>query len=152
MSTSFDNSKSEIFNISFGLNKEVRTAYASFWQRLLAHNIDLILLLGLFYLYSLIPGVGFDAAIYFLIYVFYYSIFELSNWKATPGKKWTKLKVVNHAGRFGSLIAIPLRNTTKIISLILFFAGFAMINFNKKKQGLHDFIAGTVVQYEEELA
>ena len=134
------------------VNKEVKITYASFWQRLLAHNIDLILLLGLFYLYSLFPYAGYDAIVFFFIYVFYHSAFELSPWKATPGKKWTKLKVINQNKRFDSFLAILIRNTFKILSLLIFFGGFAMINFNKQKKSLHDFMAGTVVQFKEELA
>ena len=133
------------------MNKEEIITYASFWQRLLAHNIDLILLLGLFYLYSLFPYTGYDSIAFFLIYILYYSAFELSAWKATPGKKWMKLKVINQNNRFETFFAILLRNTCKILSLLIFFGGFAMINFNKQKKSLHDFIAGTVVEFEEEL-
>lgn len=134
------------------MNKATQTIYATFWQRLLAHNIDLIFLLILFYLFSLIPYFGFDTLLFFLIYLLYHFIFELSSWRATPGKKWLKLAVYNEGRRFESVTAILLRNVCKLISLLIFFGGFAMINFNRKKQSLHDYIAGTVVQFEEELA
>ena len=129
-----------------------KSVYASFWQRLLAHNIDLLFLLTLFYLVSLIPYSGYDTLLFFLIYISYYSGFELSPWRATPGKKWTKLKIHNSDNRFKTFLAIFLRNSCKVISLLIFFLGFVMISFNRKKQSLHDFIAGTVVLFEEELA
>ena len=125
--------------------------YATFWQRLLAHNIDLILLVGLFYLYSLFPAIQYDSVVFFLIYLFYHCIFELTSWNATPGKKLLKLQVVLDKDPTNRLVAVVFRNTLKIVSLALVFVGFAMINFNLKRQSLHDLIAGTVVLFKEEL-
>ena len=126
--------------------------HATFWQRLLAHNIDIIVLVGLFYLYSLLPSLGYDSISFLLIYVFYHTIFELSPWKATPGKKWLKMSVENDARRFEDFFSVLVRNTCKIFSLLIFFGGFAMINFHKRRQSLHDILAGTIVLIEEELA
>ncbi len=131
--------------------KEVHTTYASFWQRLLAHNIDLLFLLGFFYLYSLLPIILYDSLVFFLIYLVYHCAFELTPWRATPGKRLLKLNVTLVKNQRNKLVAIVLRNTLKVLSLGIVFIGFAMINFNLKKQSLHDLIAGTVVLFEEEI-
>ncbi|MEM0940966.1 MAG: RDD family protein [Bacteroidota bacterium] len=124
--------------------------YASFSQRLLAHNIDLVPILLLFYLTSLLSKTPFHYLILFGIYVAYHSIFELSNWQGSPGKTWTKLKVVSESANSNGLFAILLRNSCKIFSLLLLFGGFTMIAFHPKKQGLHDLIAGTFVLFGED--
>ena len=126
--------------------------YATFWQRLLAHNIDVLVILGLFYLYSLVPSTKYDSIAFICIYLLYYASFESSPWRATPGKKWTKLSVVPQRPTSNLFFAIILRNGLKILSLVVFFGGFIMISLNTKRQGLHDFIAGTVVLFEEEIA
>lgn len=133
------------------MKEERNIVYATFWQRLLAHNIDLIFLLILFYLSTLIPIAGYDYLIMPFIYVFYCSLFELSVWEATPGKKWTKLKVTYINEKNNHILLTIVRNACKLLSLLLLFGGFAMISFNRKKQGLHDVIAGTVVLFEEEI-
>lgn len=128
--------------------KEVK--YAGFYQRLLAHNIDLIPILLLLYTASLlIPRTSNDWLIFLLIYLAYHTAFELSDWKATPGKKCVKISV--HAVKIqqGAVAWIILRNLSKILSLLLLFGGFVMILLNKKKRGLHDFIGGTVVLFDE---
>ncbi len=122
--------------------------FASFSQRLLAHNIDLIPILMLFYLSTLLPSTGFDYLIWLGIYLGYHTIFELSNWKGSPGKKWSKLKVINSSKKLPDELAIPIRNFSKIFSLLLFFGGFAMITFHSRRQGLHDYIAGTTVIFD----
>lgn len=133
------------------MTKEVKYNYASFSQRLLAHNIDLIPILGLFYLTTLLPSSEVDLILLGSIYILYHVGFEMSHLRATPGKLWTKQQVHNISTK-PEVISILIRNILKPFSLLLFFGGFAMINFNKKKQSLHDFIAGTVVLFEEEKA
>lgn len=126
--------------------------YAGFSQRLLAHNIDLIPILGLFYLSTLIPRTGYDFFILGGIYIGYYTIFELSPWRATPGKKWVGIHVESDMENQSMPIPVKiiLRNGTKIISLILLFGGFIMILFHSKRKALHDYIGGTVVLFGED--
>ena len=124
--------------------------YASFWQRLLAHNIDLLPVLGLYYLSSLTPFEISDFWLLGCIYVFYHTLFELSPWHATPGKRWIGLHVENLGSGAVEPARIVLRNCCKILSLILFFGGFVMIIFHPKNQGLHDYIGGTLVLFGEE--
>ena len=67
--------------------------YASFNQRLLAHNIDLIPILLLLYSTTIFPRTSFDVYVIAIIYTLYNVTFELSPMRATPGKKWTKLHI-----------------------------------------------------------
>ena len=123
--------------------------YASFYQRLLAHNIDLVPILSLFYLITTLTNSKFDIIIMGSIYTFYNIAFELSDLKATPGKRWNKISVESDSSR-PQIWSIILRNFLKPLSLILFFSGFIMIFFNPKRQGLHDYIAGTIILFDQE--
>ncbi len=123
--------------------------YAGFSRRLLAHNIDLIPILVLLYgITFLIPPSSYDWILYSLIYFTYHIAFELSHWKATPGKRWCKIHVENERKENEALWAI-IRNLTKIASLLMFFTGFVMILFNERCKGFHDYLAGTVVLFDE---
>ena len=132
------------------MNQGHNQNFATFSQRLLAHNIDLIPILILFYLSTLLPKSDFDYLVLLVIYVLYHSLFELSNWRASPGKKWTKLQVVNSSTRLPRAFAIPLRNSCKVFSIVFLFAGFIMIAIHPRGQGLHDYIAGTLVLFDRD--
>jgi len=123
--------------------------YASFSQRLLAHNIDLVPILALFYLTTIFPRTDFDLYIIGFIYTVYNTAFELSPMKGTPGKRWIKLKIASISSD-ALPMKIILRNCLKPISLVFFFAGFFMIQLTKRKQGFHDYIAGTIVLFKNE--
>ena len=71
-------------------------------------------------------------------------------WEGTIGKQWVKIRVVNYEGKPIKTHQSVVRNISKLFSLILLFGGFVMISFNKRKQGLHDLIGGTVVLLLEE--
>ncbi len=131
--------------------EEINYRYASFSQRLLAHNIDLLPILLLFYLISfIVPRSNYDYLIMSGIYFLYHILFEGSTWQATPGKKWTKIKVSNLEGGRSGFAKSAIRNVSKMISLLLFFSGFIMIIFNPKSRGLHDYIGGTLVLFDED--
>lgn len=129
--------------------KDQQVRYAGFSQRLLAHNIDLIPILLLLYASTfVIPRVGYDWLIFLSIYLTYHIGFELSIWNATPGKKWARIHVETEKNE-KHIIRLILRNLTKILSLILFFGGFILIIFSDRKKALHDYLAGTVVLFDE---
>lgn len=130
--------------------EENSITYPDFYKRLLAHNIDLLPVLGLFYLTSLLASKEYDWILFILIYLSYNSTLEASKLQATLGKKWTKIKVVNEEGTKASVMQIILRNFLKILSLLLVFGGFFLIFFNKKRKALHDYITGTLVVFVEE--
>ena len=128
---------------------EEQSQYAGFSQRLLAHNIDLLPILLLLYGSTLVfPKVGLDWLLFLLVYFAYNIGFELSAWKATPGKRWTKIHVEIEGGK-EQPHRIIFRNLLKVFSLLLFFMGFVMIIFNAQRKSLHDYLAGTVVLFDE---
>jgi uncharacterized RDD family membrane protein YckC len=69
-----------------------------------------------------------------------------SSWQATIGKKVVQLKVTDLNGQRISFARATGRHFAKWLSTIIFFVGFIMVGFTERKQGLHDMIAGTLVQ------
>jgi uncharacterized RDD family membrane protein YckC len=73
-------------------------------------------------------------------------IFCWYKWQATPGKMLLGLRIVDEKTmknpKAGQHVV---RYIGYFISTILLFGGFLMIGLNKKKKGLHDIMAGTVV-------
>ena len=120
--------------------------YADFNARMLAHNVDLIVLLPFFYLIGwLIEDNILLIVLCWCFYTLYQIIFEMSQWNGTPGKKFQKLEVTNFDGNPASVAQIIYRNMTKIVSILILFAGVIMIAFDKKRRGLHDRLAKTIV-------
>jgi uncharacterized RDD family membrane protein YckC len=64
---------------------------------------------------------------------------------ATLGKMVMGIKVVSGRSANLSILQVFVREISKIISALLIFIGYIMVGVIKKKQGLHDMIAGTVV-------
>jgi len=79
----------------------------------------------------------------------YYAGFESSRGQATPGKVLMRLEVTDLEGNRLSFARATLRFFGKFISLIIVFIGFVMIGLTKKRQGLHDKIAGTIVLLQD---
>ncbi|HBM90752.1 MAG TPA: hypothetical protein DD400_02590 [Rhodospirillaceae bacterium] len=76
---------------------------------------------------------------------FYFAAFESSERGATLGKRAMKLRVVDEAGKQLSFGRASVRYFSKILSAFPLLLGYIMALFTKKKQALHDLIAGTVV-------
>lgn len=120
--------------------------YAPFWTRLLAHNIDLTLFLIV--AYAMTHVIKNDMWFYSTLiglYVAYNTILELTDWQGSLGKKLLGIKVTSSTGQERSLLRSLYRNLLKFLSLGLLFGGFVMIRFNMKRQGLHDWLSGSVV-------
>ncbi len=79
----------------------------------------------------------------------YYAGFESSRGQATPGKVLMRLEVTDLEGNRVSFARATLRFFGKFISLLIIFIGFIMIGLTKKRQGLHDKIAGCLVLLQE---
>ncbi len=75
----------------------------------------------------------------------YFILSEASNWQGTPGKRLLKIKVTDITGQRITIKRSAIRFFSKIISTQLLI-GYIMILFTKQRQGLHDFIAKTLVQ------
>lgn len=125
--------------------------FAGFWIRLLAHNIDLVILLPFYYLISLL--ITTDSLLYPLCIAvtFGYEVsFIASSWGATPGKRFLRLRVIHNDGSPVGLPASIVRALIKAITVITLFIGYLMISLHKKKKGLHDLAAATVVILNQE--
>ncbi len=122
--------------------------YPGFSARMLAHNIDLIILLPFFYLLGYFIENNWMLFTWcFVLYVFYHSVFELTKWKATPGKKLQHIRVCHESGADLGMGQVFLRNAFKLISALILFIGFVMIAWDPKRRALHDRIVGAVVRF-----
>jgi uncharacterized RDD family membrane protein YckC len=136
--------------------------YVGFWKRVLASIIDTLILLavilpvgfaiyGLDYLRRSQAGetVAFDLLIQIVVPALAVILF----WRfrgATPGKMLISAKIVD-ARTYGPPSARQLvgRYFAYFVSMV-FMLGFIWVAFDKRKQGWHDKLAGTVVVEEED--
>lgn len=141
--------------------------YAGFWIRVAAAIIDAIILSGvnfavnaIFRLFLLDTNLGPHAQVNvtykvatFLTSVagpiFYECYFLASSWMGTPGMKLAGIKIVDYAGDRISLGRAFIRYLSQILSAVILFIGYFMIAFDRRKQGLHDKLAKTLVIYRQ---
>lgn len=87
----------------------------------------------------------FIAGTFLVLRFLYFAIMESSPYQATFGKKLIGIKVTDMYGRRISFRRAALRNLAKVLSSMVYYLGYLMIGFTRKKQGLHDLIAGCLV-------
>ena len=136
-----------------------KVEYAGFWIRAGAYMIDSLLLLVVLTVLVIIfiSTVSFSTGddlkqtfgsifpiVSLLIGTLYFALMESSEQQATFGKKWLGLKVESENGNRITFENAVGRYFGKILSSF-FFIGFIMVVFTKKKQGLHDKLAETIV-------
>lgn len=80
-----------------------------------------------------------------LIQWLWFTLAESSKWQATIGKKLVGIKVTDKNGDRIGFGKANGRYWAKLLSGFILFVGFLMVAFTKKKQGLHDMMAGTLV-------
>lgn len=136
--------------------------FAGFWIRVVAALIDGIIMsvagsiAGVLLSMLMFAGIRpYDDTFFPFVIVSYvvqtgivwaYNILMIHHKGATIGKMALGLKVVSADGGRAALGKIVLRETIgKFVSGITLCIGFMMVGWTKKKQGLHDMIAGTVV-------
>lgn len=140
--------------------------YGGFWIRVVAALIDVIAVGVVIGPVSLIIGVmtglaghavqmpkpGVDVASFLITGCFntlvnwlYAALLESSSYQATLGKMALGMKVTDLEGRRLSFARASGRHFAKILSGLSLFVGFLMVGFTRRKQGLHDMIAGTLV-------
>ena len=85
------------------------------------------------------------AIVSILIWWLYTALFHSSSWQATPGKRMVGIKVTDLVCRRISLGRATARYFLSWISMLPLGAGFLMISFTRRKQALHDVLAGTLV-------
>jgi uncharacterized RDD family membrane protein YckC len=132
------------------------TGYAGFWWRALAALLDWIILTVIDGLVAFAVGIeamlreGFSSqgpiAIYTtIIGLLYFPLLESSRLRATPGKLACGLMVVDEDGRQIGFARAFGRNIGKIVSALIFGIGFLMAGWTRRKQALHDMMAGCLV-------
>ncbi|MCR9179262.1 MAG: RDD family protein [Erythrobacteraceae bacterium] len=130
--------------------------YAGFWIRVVAYIIDLLPLIVIGIALALLfgdplvdtdpsPTFGASDLLGLVIGIAYFVGFESSSWQATPGKRALGLIVTDAEGRRISPARALGRYFGKILSGLILLIGYIMIAFTERKQGLHDFLAGTLV-------
>ena len=130
--------------------------YAGFWKRLAAIIIDMVILCVAIACPIILVRVFVYRAdseilelllewIYLLMFWLYFVCFECSSFQATPGKMMVGIKVTDMNGNRISFARASGRFFGKFLSNLLFSVGFLMAAFTRKKQGLHDIIAGCLV-------
>lgn len=141
--------------------------YAGFGRRLLAYGVDFLILYFFGNVIQTLMGVNLLSEILkvtsleqmqqissnysylnlisLLFGVFYFVYFWSKNNGQTPGKKMMAIKVVKSDGSDLTVGNAIIRYVGYFISSMVLCLGFFWIMFDKKKQGWHDKIAGTVV-------
>jgi uncharacterized RDD family membrane protein YckC len=133
-------------------DNEYAIKYAGFWIRVLAFIIDTLVLvipnIIINIVFSSISMPNFGSVFIYLVSLAYY-ILMTKKYGATIGKKALGIQVHSYKSNELSWGQLILRETIgKIISALIFLIGYIMIAFTKKKQALHDIMAGTVVIYK----
>ena len=143
--------------------------YAGFWKRLVAYVLDWVVLYVAFVVATfalgpvLGPGLGplFGQDVIagpdfarprpwvFLLQVtipwLYYALMESSVTQATLGKMALGIKVVDLTGKRISFLRATGRFFGQIVSSMIFCIGYLMAGFTRRKQALHDMMAGCLV-------
>ena len=139
---------------------EIKKSYGGFWKRVIAYLIDaFIIAFPVTMIFgTVIPqtmmteniqvtsvAVSMPQVIMLVASWVYFAGLESSAWQATIGKKMLGMKVTDTSGERIDFIKATIRYFAKILSSFILMIGFIMVAFTAKKQGLHDFIAGTTV-------
>jgi uncharacterized RDD family membrane protein YckC len=151
-----------------GFDPAPTVAWGGFWRRFWAYWLDAviswILGLGLSVIARVSAGVTIwplwkesaqatpmlnvvELVLGLLLWLAYFAGLESSESQATPGKRVLGLKVTDLAGRrisFGRAVA---RRFAMLLSVLTLGVGFAMAGFTRRRQALHDMVAGTLVIY-----
>jgi uncharacterized RDD family membrane protein YckC len=91
------------------------------------------------------PAFGWAQVIGLLLPIVYYAVLESSRWQATLGKRLCRLRVTRLDGGRISLARALGRYFGKFLSAFIFGIGFLMVAWTRRRQGLHDLLAGTLV-------
>ncbi len=75
----------------------------------------------------------------------YFAVLESSPWQATLGKLALGIRVTDLQGRRISFPRALGRYLAKFLSLLILGFGFLMVGWTRRKQGLHDMLASTLV-------
>jgi len=125
-----------------------RLYYAGFWVRVLAALIDLIVVGSAAGVIAMFFRAGGDGNPAFPILAILYDGFLIGRWNGqTLGKKTFGIKVIAADGRQCSLWRAFARALASWLNLFTLGLTYLMVAFSRRKQGLHDHIAGTLHVY-----
>ena len=134
--------------------------YAGLWRRFMAFAIDLMVAGLVVFALAIIlpivlgprigvPGGGVIVASFAIVWLvvtwFYWVLMESSSRQSTVGKALMGMVVTDIDGNRVSFGRATGRHFGKFASALVILAGFIMIGFTAKKQGLHDLITGSLV-------
>ena len=130
--------------------------YASFWGRFGAWMADQLITAPAYYILMILIAAAYpesdqaevEVGVFALataLYWIYFAGFNSSSWQATPGKRLFGYKVVDLNGNQIDFAVATKQHFATILSTIPLFFGFLMIFWTKRRQGLHDILAKTVV-------
>jgi len=128
-----------------GLTRGIQNSYFYFVQHIAVDTLTpegtMAALLG-----SILAAYG---IVLIVIPWLYFAGFESSRSQATPGKLLMHIVVTDMTGNKPTFARVTLRHFTKFVSALIIFIGFLMIGLTKKRQGLHDSIAGCLVLLQD---
>jgi uncharacterized RDD family membrane protein YckC len=138
--------------------------YAGFWRRAAAHLIDTAIYLPIamavlygvygpeyFMVEQALPFQGFWDVVMNNLLPVVLVVWLWHRYGATPGKHMLQLRVIDaHSGRKPGWGKATLRYLAYIVALLPLGLGFLWIAWDRRKQGFHDKIAGTLVIYVPE--
>ncbi|QOV87440.1 RDD family protein [Humisphaera borealis] len=151
------------------LSDESPDLYASFGRRAVAATVDTAIVMFACSVVGLVWGVinvlteavdeldesvthrvmlnhlGVAILVSFVVGVFYWAAFESSRRRATPGKLLMGIFVADLEGRRLSFGKALVRHVGKLVSALTAGAGFLEVLFNRRRQAMHDRMAGAVV-------
>ena len=119
--------------------------YAGFWMRLVASLIDGMILFVVGFVIGLLLSGSAAANLLAILIGFTYTVGFWVAEGATPGKMAMGVKIVSSNGEPISGGQAIGRYFAQILSALILGIGFLMIAWTPKKQGLHDYMANTVV-------
>jgi uncharacterized RDD family membrane protein YckC len=145
-------------------------AYAGFWVRAAARVVDFLVILGIYNLFYLVDRLGATAglwplspiediyavtdvvsmenfvraAFFFGFPVFYY-VYLHGAYGQTFGKMAFRIKVINEDGSPLDYRGAFLRWLGYFLCVFTLYLGYVWVAFDKRKQGLHDRVCGTLV-------
>jgi uncharacterized RDD family membrane protein YckC len=137
--------------------------YVSFWARVLASIVDTVLIMLLMTPLGFLVFGHFQYDYsqrshdlpHFVINTVVPAMAVILFWvraQATPGKMLIHARIVDATtGGEASTGGLVLRYIGYFVSLIFFGLGFLWVAFDRRKQGWHDKIAGTVVIHHDDL-
>jgi uncharacterized RDD family membrane protein YckC len=124
------------------------TGYARLRSRYGAFLIDVLFCLVLWFMGALMVGsVGFEFNRWngLALLAAYFGLLPATPLQGTPGKRAFAIRIVDQRGNTLSLMRSLARFATSIPSIGLFGLGFVVAAWTRRRQALHDVIAGTLV-------